>query len=112
MELKVHPVSGALLGMVVIDLPRPIADARVLPGGSARDGAETAVLDLDRWPWEENPDYREPARNDIRIVCDLGVSASSERITIWFSAHPVARVLQAGVVEIGVSADDELVAIS
>ena len=110
-ELKVHPESGALVGMVVIDSPLPDESARLLGGATAPKGSETAVLDLQLWPWKETPDYREPVRRDIDVLCPLSVTTSADQMTIWFSDRPVARILKAGPVEVGVSAEDELVAI-
>jgi hypothetical protein len=110
-QFKVHPESGALVGAVVIDLPRTDESARLLRGATTAQGSETAVLDLEIWPWKENPDYRDPVRPDIDVVCPLSVTTSSDQLTIWFSNLPVACVLKAGPVEVGVSTEGELVAV-
>ncbi|MBW3084965.1 hypothetical protein KEM60_01156 [Austwickia sp. TVS 96-490-7B] len=110
-ELKVHPESGALVGAVIIDLPRPDEHLRRLRGASTPQRSETAVLDLEIWPWKETPDYREPARRDIDVECPLSLTAASDQMTIWFSSLPVAQVLKAGPVEVGVSMEGELVAV-
>ncbi|SEV98204.1 hypothetical protein SAMN05421595_0696 [Austwickia chelonae] len=69
------------------------------------------MLDLEIWPWKENPDYREPARRDIDVECPLSLTTASDQMTVWFSSLPVAQVLKAGPVEVGVSMEGELVAV-
>lgn len=111
-ELKIHPQSGALVGIVLIDLPRTAdAEPATDDAAAARD-SESPVLDLTLWSWKETPDYREPTRRDIDVEAALSLSSAEDMMSIWFEAKPVARFLQAGNARVGVSRDDELVVIT
>lgn len=110
-ELKVHPESGALVGLVLIDLPREVAGQQCLESVERVSGSTTPALDLELWPWKETPDYREPARRDVDAEVALSLTSTDRTVAIWFGQDAVSRVLQAGDVQAGVSMDDELIVI-
>lgn len=110
-ELKIHPESGALLGVVVIDLPRKVESLLALEGIPSIGAPASPVLDLMLWPWRETPDYREPSRRDIDLEVKLSHATSGDVLGIEFERRPVTRILQAGSARVCVSEDLALVAI-
>ena len=110
-ELKVHPGSGALVGFVVIDVPRRAGSEPATTAAPTVHPGESPVLDLSLWPWKETPDYWEPARRDIDRTTALSLASTADTMAIRFAAVPVVRSIEAGDARVGVSREGELVVI-
>jgi hypothetical protein len=84
-ELKVDPNSGALCGLVVVDLPlyveRAVVPAEVLAGSNV------PVLDLDIWEWKVTPDYKEPLKNHADDVSPLAHSHPDGALLLFPWVH-------------------------
>ncbi|KAA2263020.1 hypothetical protein F0L68_11245 [Solihabitans fulvus] len=106
MELKIAPDSGALLGLVMIDVP-PKVDRAIDIEGNFETGVP--VLDTKMWPWKVTPDYSEPEKRDIDSTEDLACSSGDDSFVLWFSSVAAIKYLRCGDVAVGMSSDDELV---
>ena len=108
-ELNVSPDSGALSRLVLVNVPPTTDRIFEVPGGAAEQ--LSPVLDLGLWEWKVTPDYREPASRDAELSSTLTYSKRSDEFTLWFSGSPVVRIITCGKVCVGVSQDNEMVAI-
>lgn len=109
-ELKVDADTGALVGLVVIDLPSMIE--REIPSEEAESTPGVPVLDVSLWPWRVTPDDREPLRRDIDLKQGLAYTLTADLCIVWFSRAVVDRFLVSGEVRVGISSADELVLVS
>lgn len=109
-ELKIDPESGALVGFVVIDLPR--ADEWRRSPGELPLRAGTAAVAREMWRWKVTPDYREPAERHREMTCPLRTSLSEQRLTVWFGDGVPAAYLASGEVLVTVSEACSLLAIT
>ncbi|GAB3661202.1 hypothetical protein GCM10028833_41200 [Glycomyces tarimensis] len=108
-ELKVDPNSGALYGLVIINLPPRSERAVEATGIEPESGVP--VFDLELWDWKVTPDYREPAGRDAEMDSRLWYSTPSGHFALWFSSSAVRQYLTAGDVSVGVSSNEDLVCI-
>lgn len=107
-ELKIDPVSGALVQVTVID---PLPEVDRLPGAAPASESQDRVPVLDRylWPWKRTPDYEEPVRRVIHQAARLGMSGDQRPSYVEFSAGRAVSCYRCGPVALGVSAQEELV---
>ncbi|WP_146167730.1 hypothetical protein [Micromonospora sp. MH33] len=107
-ELKIDPVSGALVQVTVIDPPPEVDHA---PAATSTSESENCVPVLDRylWPWKRTPDYEEPVRRVIHQAAHLGMSGNQQPSYVEFSTGRAVGSYRCGPVVFGVSAQEELV---
>jgi hypothetical protein len=109
-EVKVDPISGALLQVIVLDVPPGLEGFDLLPTGTRSEG-QTPVLERSKWEWKVTPDYSEVKNSVARSVEKLRMARVVNVVTLSFSSQPAVKFIGCGSVRVGVAIDGELVSI-
>jgi hypothetical protein len=110
LELKVDPVSGTLLQVVVIDPPPATMDVPNSDNWTSREECLVPLIDLSQWMTSEleNAPLIDMGGEVISISTSLGFWSTGSRTGISFGNHASARYLVCGRVRVGISCNGHL----
>ncbi|QUQ66190.1 hypothetical protein [Kutzneria sp. CA-103260] len=105
-ELKIERVTGEVIAVVVVNLPKRQAAMPDLTGIPVVEGG----VRVDLAPWEPNPDLV-PTKERFDERCPLSVAEDETHVYFGLSDTAPVRLVMAGPTGFGIGPDDELTGI-
>lgn len=104
-ELKVHPESGALLSLTIIDLPVEVQHAKIEAPGDIVDSF-VPVFDVAAWG---DANQLSPGKRVVRSQSEMTYSKTPEGVVLGFSDEVPESRVRCGPVAIDMSGSGSLI---